>query len=90
MTLGDNMENPHMWEYWKEKRGSPSEALEADYPALLKSSPSLQMAIAQIKMAQDYIDRHMREEGEAIRDAYSFEPDGLSGILGQPFGSCGG
>jgi hypothetical protein len=57
-------ENPHMWDYWKDKRGSPSEALEADYPNLLKSSPPLQMAISQIKMAQDYIDKHMREEGE--------------------------
>ena len=64
------MENPHMWDYWKDKRGSPSEALEADYPILLKSSPQLQMALAQVKMGQDYIDRLMKEEGHVIADMY--------------------
>jgi hypothetical protein len=83
------MENPHMWDYWKDKRGSPSEALEADYPNLLKTSIRLQVALAQVKNGQDTIDRLMEEEGHTIRDAYSFESDGLSGILGQPFGSCG-
>lgn len=71
MILGGNMENPHMWDYWLEKRGSPSEALEADYPNLLKSSIRLQVALAQVKNGQDVIDRLMKEEGQAIRDAYS-------------------
>jgi len=82
------MENPHMWDYWKEKRGSPSEALEADYPTLLKSSIRLQVALAQVKNGQDMIDQLMKEEEQAIRDTYSY--DDLSGILGRPFGSCGG
>jgi hypothetical protein len=34
------------------------------------------------------IDQLMKEEEEAIRNAYSY--DDLSGILGRPFGSCGG
>jgi hypothetical protein len=66
------MENPHMWEYWKEKRGSPSEALEADYPNLLKASIRLQVALAQVKNGQDMIDRLMIEEGEVIREAFTY------------------
>lgn len=70
MILGANMENPHMWEYWKDKRGSPSEALEADYPTLLKTSIRLQVALAQVKNGQDTIDRLMKEEGHTIADMY--------------------
>ena len=55
-------ENIDMWEFWLEKRGSPSEALEADYPTLLKSSIRLQVALAQVKNGQDMIDRLMKEE----------------------------
>lgn len=84
------MENPHMWEYWKEKRGSPSEALEADYPILLKTDWRLQTAVRQIKDLQGWIDKIMKEEATAIHETYTFESDGLSGILGQPFGNCGG
>ena len=75
------MENPHMWDYWKEKRGSPSEALEADYPNLLKSNPHLQIALQQIKYNQTMIDNIMR--------SLSSSGDDLSGILGTPFGNCG-
>ena len=82
------MENPHLWDYWKDTRGSPSEALEADYPIHLKSSIRLQVALAQVKNGQDMIDQLMKEEEQAIRDAYSF--DDLSGILGTGFGNCGG
>lgn len=60
-----------MWEYWKEKRGSPSEALEADYPTLLKSSIRLQVALAQVKNGQDTIDRLMIEEGEVIHRVFN-------------------
>ena len=74
------MENPDMWDYWKEKRGSPSEALEADYPNLLKSNTQLQMAIAAIKHNQAMIDNIMQEISTC---------DGLSGILGTAFGNCG-
>ena len=73
-----------MWSYWKDKRGSPSEALEADYPNLLKSSSELQAALYQIKMCQARIDAIMSE-----RETQYYYDD-LSGILGRPFGSCGG
>jgi hypothetical protein len=32
-------ENLDMWDFWLDKRGSASDALEADYPELLKSDP---------------------------------------------------
>jgi hypothetical protein len=70
-------ENPHMWDYWKEKRGSPSEALEADYPSLLKSSIRLQVALAQVKNGQDSIDQLMREEEQVIREAFTYRNVGL-------------
>lgn len=73
-----------MWDYWLEKRGSPSEALEADYPNLLKSDISLQVSLSHVKMGQASIDRIMRLKAE------SGEGDGLSGFLGRVFGNCGG
>ena len=73
-------ENIHMWDYWKEKRGSPSEALEADYPNLLKSDISLQVSLSHVKMGQASIDRIMRAKAE------SGDGDGLSGFLGRPIG----
>ena len=71
------MENPYMWDYWKEKRGSPSEALEADYPTLLKSSIRLQVALAQVKNGQDSIDKLMKEEEQVIREAFTYRNVGL-------------
>jgi hypothetical protein len=75
-------ENIHMWEFWLEKRGSPSEALEADYPNLLQSDISLQISLSHVKMGQASIDRIMRLKANS--------GDGLSGILGTAFGNCGG
>ena len=77
-------ENIDMWEFWLEKRGSPSEALEADYPNLLKSDISLQVSLSHVKMGQASIDRIMRLKAD------SGNGDGLSGILGTAFGNCGG
>ena len=69
-----------MWDYWKDKRGSPSEALEADYPNLLKSDISLQISLSHVKMGQASIDRIMRLKAE------SGDGDDLSGFLGRPIG----
>ena len=77
-------ENIDMWEFWLEKRGSPSEALEADYPNILKSDISLQISLSYVKMGQASIDRIMRLKAD------SGNGDGLSGILGTAFGKCGG
>jgi hypothetical protein len=77
-------ENIDMWEFWLEKRGSPSEALEADYPNLLKSDISLQVSLSHVKMGQASIDRIMRLKAD------SENGDDLSGILGGAFGNCGG
>jgi hypothetical protein len=45
-------ECPSMWIYWKDKRGI-REALEYDYPELLKNNPELQQALAMIKNGKD-------------------------------------
>lgn len=59
-------EELHMWDYWREKRGSPSEAVEADYPQLLARNWQLQMAVVQANSAQNMIDMIMyRLMGEA-------------------------
>ena len=46
------MEQLSMWDYWLEKRGRPSEALEADYPETLADSPELQEALAMVKAGE--------------------------------------
>jgi hypothetical protein len=53
-------ENLDMWDFWLDKRGSASDALEADYPELLKSDISLQISLSHVKMGQANIDRLMR------------------------------
>jgi hypothetical protein len=73
-------ENLDMWDFWLDKRGSPSDALEADYPELLKSDISLQISLSHVKMGQASIDRLMRLAADKS------EGDGLSGILGTPIG----
>lgn len=51
----------HMWYYWKDKMGSPSEALEAYYPELLKSNIRLREAFAMVQNGQALIDLIMKE-----------------------------
>lgn len=73
-----------MWSYWRDKRGTPAEALEADYPHLLKSSPELQAAFELVRIGQARIDAIMFEK-ESQYD-YDDQGDGLSGFLGRPIG----
>jgi hypothetical protein len=54
-------EELHMWDYWLDKRGSASDAIEADYPELLKNNWELQVAVTQIKANQLLIDNIMRQ-----------------------------
>jgi hypothetical protein len=53
-------ECPSMWIYWKDKRGI-REALEYDYPELLKNNPELQQALAMIKNGERAINVIMGE-----------------------------
>lgn len=62
-------ELPHMWSYWRDKRGSHAEALESDYPELLGMSEELRLCVAQIRMGEARIDQIMRkleDSGEGL------------------------
>ncbi|MCH7771423.1 MAG: hypothetical protein IIA49_10490 [Bacteroidetes bacterium] len=54
-------EELHMWSYWRDKRGSAKEALEADYPELVKTNLLLPVALLQIQSAEALIDKIMSE-----------------------------
>jgi len=57
-------EELHMWDYWLDKRGSASDAIESDYPELLKTNWELQVAVTQVKANQLLIDSIMRQLSE--------------------------
>jgi hypothetical protein len=57
-------ENLQMWDYWLDKRGSASDAIEADYPELLNTNWELQVAVTQVKANQLLIDSIMRQLSE--------------------------
>ncbi len=53
-------EHPHMWEYWRDKKGLV-DALKDYYPNTLADSLPLQTALAQIEMAERSINSYMLE-----------------------------
>jgi hypothetical protein len=48
-----------MWDYWRDKRGSPVEALECDYRDLMESDNELRELYLQIQRCNIMIDTIM-------------------------------
>ena len=48
------------WSYWRDKKGIV-EALQYQYPDLLKANPSLQMAVHNIRANEALIDKIMSD-----------------------------
>ena len=54
-------EDLSMWGYWRDKRGSASEAVESDFPNTLVNDPVLQASVNQIKALELAIDARMEQ-----------------------------
>lgn len=61
-------ENPgRMWAYWRDKHGI-KDALEYQFPETLAKEPLLQVALAQIKLAEFAIDSFMSASPDTEED----------------------